>query len=307
MGEVNGRRERWLSESNFRPAHASGGEQPAAKNGRIPGLFRADQQTERLSTWAMLAERAGFEPSVQIWDAEDKRCALEFSRNFFITGADSPRGLYCATGTADLTMMTAHSNRTRANPVNAKKSTGPRSELGRRRASLNRLLHGLRGSTPVLPGEDPNELDELMRKVTKDTQPRGVIEEFMAERVAMGIWRLRRAERAELGVFANHLLTIEAKRADRDRGRCEFDVLEQLAARNATITDEAGHLAATAQLGAIEAAAEEDLPTLGQALAQEASGSATIDLAMRYKTATERSLFRTLHELRDLQDARTRS
>jgi hypothetical protein len=202
--------------------------------------------------------------------------------------------------------MTSPSNRIRANRVNAKKSTGPRSRSGRRRASLNRLVHGLRASTPVLPGEDPNELDELMKRVTTDVRPQGVVEEFMAERIAMGILRLRRAERAELGVLADHLLEIEARRADRDRGRCEFDVLEQLTGRNATITDEAGHLAATAQLGEIETAAEDDLPTLGQALA-EASGSGTIDLATRYKTAAERSLFRTLHELRDLQAVRTRS
>jgi hypothetical protein len=203
--------------------------------------------------------------------------------------------------------MISPSNRTRANRVNAKKSTGPRSEPGRRRASLNRLLHGLRASMPVLPGEDPNELDELMRRVVTDVQPQGVIEEFMAERVAMGMWRLRRAERAELGVLANHLLTLEAKRADRDRGRYEFDAFEQMIARQATIIDETGHRAATEQLGEIETAAEDDLPTLGQALAQEASGSGTIDLATRYKTAAERSLFRTLHELRDLQAARTRS
>jgi hypothetical protein len=138
-------------------------------------------------------------------------------------------------------------------------------------------------------------------------QPQGVIEEFMAERVAISMWRLRRAERAELGVFANHLLTIEANRADRDRERCEFDVLKQLSARTVTIADEAGHRAATAQLGKIEAAAEDDLPTLGRALVQEAGGSGTIDLAARYKTAAERSLLRMLHELRDLQVARARS
>jgi hypothetical protein len=61
MGQVNGHRERWLSERNFRPAHASRGEQPSTKNGRIPGLFRADQRTERLSVGATLAEGAGFE------------------------------------------------------------------------------------------------------------------------------------------------------------------------------------------------------------------------------------------------------
>jgi hypothetical protein len=59
-------------------------------------------------------------------------------------------------------------------------------------------------------------------------------------------------------------------------------------------------------LGAIEAAAEDDLPTLGQALAQEAAGAGTIDLALRYKTAAERGLLRVLHELRDLQAARSR-
>ena len=88
--------------------------------------------------------------------------------------------------------MTSPSNRIRANRANAKKSTGPRSEPGPRRASLNRLLHGLRASTPVLPGEDPGQFEELMKRVTTDLQPQGVIEEFMAERVAVGMWRLAR-------------------------------------------------------------------------------------------------------------------
>jgi hypothetical protein len=56
MGQVNGRRETCVSERNFRPAHASGSEQPAAKNGGIPGLQRADRPTERVSAWAVLAE-----------------------------------------------------------------------------------------------------------------------------------------------------------------------------------------------------------------------------------------------------------
>ena len=54
--------------------------------------------------------------------------------------------------------MTTPSNRTRANRLNAKKSTGPLTGQGRTRASLNRLLHGLRASTPVLPGEDPGDV-----------------------------------------------------------------------------------------------------------------------------------------------------
>jgi hypothetical protein len=199
------------------------------------------------------------------------------------------------------------SNRTRANRLNAKKSTGPRTGHGRTRASLNRLLHGLRASTPVLPGENPSDLMELTERVAVDVQPQGVVEEFMAERVALGIWRLRRAERAEFGVLAGRLLEVEKERALRLQERCEIDAFEQLMVREASITDEVGHREATAQLAEIESTAEDDLPTLGQALKRDATGPGTIELALRYRTATERSLFRVLRELRDLQAARTRS
>ena len=64
MGEVNGRRESRASESDSEPPVPVQGAQPSTKNGRIPGLFRADRQTERLFAWAMLAEREGFELSV---------------------------------------------------------------------------------------------------------------------------------------------------------------------------------------------------------------------------------------------------
>ena len=203
--------------------------------------------------------------------------------------------------------MTTTSNRRRANRLNAKKSTGPLTGQGRTRASLNRLLHGLRASTPVLPGEDPGELEALTNGVASEMEPQGVVEEFMAERVAMGMWRLRRAERAELGVLAGRLLEVEKERAIRLQDRCEVDAFEQLMVREASITDEAGHREATAQLAEIGSAEEDDLPTLGSAMAKDATGPGTIELAMRYRTATERSLFRTLRELRDLQASRTRS
>lgn len=203
--------------------------------------------------------------------------------------------------------MSTTSNRMHANRLNAKKSTGPRTGSGRARASLNRLLHGLRASTPVLPGEDPRELQTLTNRIAAEVQPQGPVEAFLAERVAMGMWRLRRAERAELGVLASRLLDVEAQRADRLRERCEISAFEALMARQDVITDEVGHREATTQRAEIEAAQEGDLPTLGLALAQDASGPGTIEVAHRYRTTIERSLFRTLRELRDLQAARPRS
>jgi hypothetical protein len=203
--------------------------------------------------------------------------------------------------------MTTLTNRTRANRLNANRSTGPRTRQGRARASLNRLLHGLRASTPVLPGEDPGDLIELTGKVAADVQAQGAVEEFMAERIALAMWRLRRAERAELGTLASVLLEVEGARACSLRQSCEADPLGQPMFFEVTITDKAGHREATAQLAEIESAREDDLPTLGRAMAKDAAGPGTIDLALRYRTATERSLFRMLRELRDLQAARTRS
>jgi hypothetical protein len=52
IGQVNSHGENWLSERRSRPAPASGGEQPTAENGRVPGLFRADPRTKRLSAKA---------------------------------------------------------------------------------------------------------------------------------------------------------------------------------------------------------------------------------------------------------------
>jgi hypothetical protein len=56
MGQVNSHGESWLSERYYRPAPASGGQQPDAENRGIPGLFRVDLRAERLSAQALLAE-----------------------------------------------------------------------------------------------------------------------------------------------------------------------------------------------------------------------------------------------------------
>jgi hypothetical protein len=56
MGQVNSHGERRSSERDFEPTARAQGAQPSAKNGRIPRVFRANQQTKRLSAWATLAE-----------------------------------------------------------------------------------------------------------------------------------------------------------------------------------------------------------------------------------------------------------
>ena len=55
-----------------------------------------------------------------------------------------------------------------ANRENAKKSTGPKTEAGKAKSSMNRLSHGFASSARFSKGEDPEEfyalLNELMAK-----------------------------------------------------------------------------------------------------------------------------------------------
>ena len=99
-----------------------------------------------------------------------------------------------------------------ANRANAKKSTGPKSELGKRRSAKNGLTHGLRSLTPVIPGIE-SEKDWIDHKdaIVDQLQPNGAIEAALAERIALGFWRLARCSSAE----GSMLETIRERRRNR--------------------------------------------------------------------------------------------
>jgi hypothetical protein len=94
MGQVNGRRESRASESDSEPPAQVQGAQASAKNGRIPGLFRADQQTERLSAWAMLAEGERRDQKHSPLSSTPERGMLQGSR-FECRSGQPGRTLWC--------------------------------------------------------------------------------------------------------------------------------------------------------------------------------------------------------------------
>jgi hypothetical protein len=85
-----------------------------------------------------------------------------------------------------------------ANRRNALKSTGPRTEEGKARASLNALKHGLRASSLALPYlENAEDWESHRLHVVQDLGAVGYLETILSERVAALLWRLGRVVRYE--------------------------------------------------------------------------------------------------------------
>jgi hypothetical protein len=79
-----------------------------------------------------------------------------------------------------------------ANRANAARSTGPKTPGGKERASRNAVRHGLRSGLPVLPGEQADDWERHREGVLRSLAPVGTLEQELAERVALCLWRLRR-------------------------------------------------------------------------------------------------------------------
>ena len=75
---------------------------------------------------------------------------------------------------------------------------GPRTPEGKQRARRNATKHGVFAQTPVLPlVEDENEWHRLRQDVLAWFGLEGEFQRSLGERVAMLIWRLKRAARME--------------------------------------------------------------------------------------------------------------
>lgn len=83
-----------------------------------------------------------------------------------------------------------------ANRANARKSTGPKTEAGKARVSLNALTHGLTASAAVLPFENEDHFEKFAAALRADLRPRGFVQELIVERMVDVAWKLRRAATA---------------------------------------------------------------------------------------------------------------
>lgn len=78
------------------------------------------------------------------------------------------------------------------NRANSAHSTGPRTEQGKQRSSLNALSHGLTARTAVLPTEDPDAYQRHIQQFLDEYAPATPTETQLVHEIANTAWRLNR-------------------------------------------------------------------------------------------------------------------
>ena len=89
------------------------------------------------------------------------------------------------------------------NRANAQHSTGPKTEAGKRRSSLNALRHGLTGQIIVLPTDDLEAYQRHTESFVAEYHPKGATESNLVQILADNVWRQHRVAALE-----NNVLTL---------------------------------------------------------------------------------------------------
>jgi len=198
------------------------------------------------------------------------------------------------------TTMTGE-GRKAANQANARHSTGPKTFEGKAAVRLNALRHGLRARDVVLPGEDADAFEDLWNRVRADLSPVGPIEELLVDRMVNAIWRLRRLARAETALFHWRAHGLKADRLVKERLR-SYD--RSLGATFTIDIPDPSHPEAIEERRQAEYERDRDEVLLGRAFDADAKEGDAFGKLARYETSLERSLFRTLYELSQVQEKR---
>src|SRR6266436_4495933 len=89
-----------------------------------------------------------------------------------------------------------------ANRANAQHSTGPRTEAGKAHSATNSRTHGLCSDDLLIPGEDPEELEQLKQQYLFQIEPSTPIERTLCSELIGDAWKFRRIQRLENLAYA---------------------------------------------------------------------------------------------------------
>src|SRR5271166_2205317 len=80
-----------------------------------------------------------------------------------------------------------------ANRANSQKSTGPVTDEGKAKSSLNHLSHGLASNVTIVGDEDPEEFKALLNDLATEYDPATTTEQILVEKIALNQWLSLRA------------------------------------------------------------------------------------------------------------------
>ena len=89
-----------------------------------------------------------------------------------------------------------------ANRRNAQRSTGPKTEEGKKIAALNARRHNLTGQVTAMTDADRIMHDAFSAAIRESLAPEGALETQLAQRIATDSWRLNRLSAVEDNLFA---------------------------------------------------------------------------------------------------------
>jgi hypothetical protein len=145
-----------------------------------------------------------------------------------------------------------------ANRRNARLSTGPITEEGKKRSRQNALRHGLTAETVIDALEDAEDYAAFELAITSDNDAQTAVERELVLRLASLLWRLRRATAIESGLFkieAKHLLRFRQLR----RGSEERKEIIDSTYRNITASRDGDELATGIESGSTSTNRYDDL------------------------------------------------
>jgi hypothetical protein len=106
-----------------------------------------------------------------------------------------------------------------ANRENARRSTGPRTDEGKRMSRRNALRHGLAAETVIEILEDPDDYKAFEANIIADYDARTAVERELVLRLASLLWRIRRATGIETDLLRIQAEILRERRQAAEQGK----------------------------------------------------------------------------------------
>jgi hypothetical protein len=119
-----------------------------------------------------------------------------------------------------LCASSSENGRAATNRANSSHSTGPRTESGKQRSSLNALGHGLTARAAVLPTEDPDTYQRHIQQFLDEYAPATPTETQLVHEIANTAWRLNRIP------FLEAELLSRATNPPTEQAAIDFDIVD---------------------------------------------------------------------------------